>query len=192
MRQHPYLAVSLGYVVFLAVTTAVSLVYGSPDIAEMLLQALMYSLIYWLGAFFQSRRFSRTKKRLDEHGQSKVYIRYPDSRPGSLSGMWNQGIAAPGEGSMRFQPAVYDSLEPSGRATDFVVQEVLPERRKVPRDERKYLWDFGFEVVTLLTDKGKVQLAASPETLDSLLELLASGPGRRLDQRVRGEDADGA
>ncbi|MFF2604600.1 hypothetical protein [Arthrobacter koreensis] len=78
---------------------------------------------------------------------------------------------------LRFQPAVYDNLEPSGRATDFVVQEVLPERRKVRRNERKYLWDVGYEVVTLLTDKGRVQVAASPETLDSLVELLASGPG---------------
>ncbi|MDF2496434.1 MAG: hypothetical protein K0Q86_66 [Arthrobacter koreensis] len=178
IRQHPYLAVVLGYAIFLVVvTTVVSLTNGSLDVAEILFQALMYSLVYWLPAFFQSRTVRRTKERLDAHGQSKAYLRYPDARPGSLSGTWNQGIATPAEGSLRFQPAVYDNLEPSGRATDFVVQEVLPERRKVRRNERKYLWDVGYEVVTLLTDKGRVQLAARPETLDSLVELLASGPG---------------
>ncbi|MGK3710072.1 hypothetical protein [Arthrobacter sp. IK3] len=178
IRQHPYLAVVLGYAIFLVVvTTVVGLTNGSLDVAEILFQALMYSLVYWLPAFFQARTVRRTKERLDAHGQSKAYLRYPDARPGSLSGTWNQGIATPAEGSLRFQPAVYDNLEPSGRATDFVVQEVLPERRKVRRNERKYLWDVGYEVVTLLTDKGRVQVAASPETLDSLVELLASGPG---------------
>lgn len=177
IRLHPYQALAWGYVVFLVFITAASLIRESPDVADALFSAFLYSLIYWLGAFFQARRVRMTKKRLDEHGQSKTYIRYPDSRPGSLSGTWNQGIATPGPGSIRFQPAVYDSLEPSGRATDFIVEEVLPDRRRINRKERKYLYDFGYEVVTLLTDKGKVQLAASPESLDRLVKLLASGPG---------------
>lgn len=177
IRLHPYQALALGYVVFLAFITAVSLVRDSADLANALFSALLYSLVYWLGALFQVRTVRKTKKRLDEHGPSKAYIRYPNSRPGSLSGIWNQGIAAPESGFIRFQPAVYNNLEPSGRATDFMVQEVLPDRRKVSRKERKFLWDSGYEVITLITDAGTVELASSPESLDKLVKVLASDPG---------------
>jgi hypothetical protein len=55
------------------------------------------------------------------------------------------------------------------------VQEVLPERRKVSGKERKYLPAYGFQAVTLLTDGGKVELAASPEPLERLAEVVPTG-----------------
>ena len=41
------------------------------------------------------RRTGRTQARLTENGQVHAYVRYPDSLPGSLSGIWNMGIATP-------------------------------------------------------------------------------------------------
>lgn len=140
--------------------------------------AFTNSLVYLVLAAFQIRQVRKTKQRLDEHGQVKAFIRYTDSLQGSLSGVWHQGIATPGEGTVHFQPAVYDSLEPSGRPTELKVQEVLSGRRKISGKDRKYLPVYGFQAVTLLTDGGKVELAASPESLDRLAEVVAQGPAR--------------
>jgi hypothetical protein len=172
VRRHPYLALALGYVLVFVLAVAAWLVFDARDPANVIFRTFMNTLVYWLFALFHIRNVRRTKQRLDEHGQFRAFIRYPDSLPGSLSGIWNQGIATPGEGSVLFQPAVYDNLEPSGRPTELKVQEVLPERRKVSGKERKYLPAYGFQAVTLVTDGGKVELAASPEALDSLAEVV--------------------
>jgi hypothetical protein len=57
-------------------------------------------------ALLQIRNVRKTKQRLDEQGQLRAFIRFPDSLPGSLSGIWNQGVATPGAGTVRFQAAV--------------------------------------------------------------------------------------
>ncbi|WP_157940143.1 hypothetical protein [Arthrobacter ruber] len=176
VRRHPYMALAFGYVIFFVFATAVWLVVSQRSLVDALISGFMYTLIYWLFAMFQLRNVRKTKRRLDEHGQFKAFIRYPESRAGSLSEIWNQGVATPDAGSIRFQPAVYDSLEPSGRPTDLKVQRVLPDRRKIIGKERKYLPAFGYLAVTLLTDGGKVELAASPDALDKLTEVVASGP----------------
>jgi hypothetical protein len=178
VRRHPYLALALGYVLFFVLATAVWLVVGSHDLVDALFSAFVNTLVYWLLAVFHIRNVRKTKQRLDEHGQFRAFIRYPDSLPGSLSGIWNQGIATPGPGSIRFQPAVCDNLQPSGRPTDFRVQEVLPERRKVSGKERKYVPAYGFQAVTLTTDGGKMEFAASPESLDRLAVVVRSGPAQ--------------
>lgn len=168
VRRHPYLALAFGYVIVFVCASAVGLIIGDRDVVDALLSAFINTLIYLLVTLFYLRNVRKTKQRLDENGQFRAFIRYPDSRPGSLSGIWNQGIATPDAGSIKFQPAVYDSLEPSGRAAEFRVQEVLPERRKVSGKERKYLPASGYWAVTMFTDAGKVELAASPESLDRL------------------------
>lgn len=55
------------------------------------------------------------------------------------------------------------------------MQEVLPERRKIGGKERRYMPVYGFQSVTLLTDEGKVEVAASPESLDRLAKAVTSG-----------------
>ncbi|KNC20469.1 hypothetical protein AC792_00500 [Arthrobacter sp. RIT-PI-e] len=170
------MALAFGSVIFYVFATGLWLVVSDRSLIDALVSGFMYTLLYWLLAMFQLRNVRKTKRRLDEQGQFKAFLRYPDSRPGSLSGIWNQGVATPDAGLIRFQPAVYDSLEPSGRATDFKVQTVLPDRRKIAREERKYLPAYGYLAVTLLTDGGKVEIAASPDSLDKLIEVVASGP----------------
>lgn len=175
VRRHPYLALGFGYVLVYVLAAGIWLVFDSSDPATVMFRTFTNTLVYWLFALFRVKNVRKTKQRLDAEGQFRAFLRYPDSRPGSLSGIWNQGIATPGAGSIRFQPAVYDNLEPSGRPTELKVQEVFPERRKVGGKERRYMPVYGFQSVTLLTDEGKVELAASPESLDRLAKAVTSG-----------------
>lgn len=46
---------------------------------------------------FDGRRQRKTAAKLEDRGGLLVYIRYPDSLPGSLSGIWNMGVATFGE-----------------------------------------------------------------------------------------------
>lgn len=171
-RQHPYLAMAIGYVLFFVFATAVWMAVGRHSLADSAITAFVWTLGYWLLAVFGIRRSRKTKARLEENGQIMAYIRYPGSRPGSLSSIWNQGIATPSAGSIHFQPAVYDTLEPSGRATTIKVQGLLPGRRKVSGKDRKYIQVYGIEAMTVLTDEGNVEIAAHPESLDRLSGLL--------------------
>jgi hypothetical protein len=177
VRGHPYLTLAFGYVLVFVLVASAWLVFDAGDPATVLFRTFTNTLVYWLFALFNVRNVRKTKQRLDQNGQFRAFIRYPDSRPDSLSGIWNQGIATPGAGSIRFQPAVYDNLEPSGRPTELKVQEVLPERRKVAGKERKYMPVYGYQSVTLLTDEGNVDLAARPESLDRLATAVLSGRG---------------
>jgi len=172
VRQHPYLALAAGYVVFFFIVGAMWLVVKPGDLADAAVRAFMNTLVYWLLALFQIRNLRKTNARLKEHGQLRAYIRYPESRPGSLSGIWNQGIVTPAAGSLQFQPAVYDSLEASGRAITLTVETVLPQRWKVRGKDRKYIGSFGVYAMTVLTGHGKVEIAAVPESLDRLAEAL--------------------
>ncbi|MGO4856537.1 hypothetical protein [Arthrobacter sp. 2MCAF14] len=171
-RQHPYLAMAIGYVLFFVFATAVWMAVGRHSLADSAITAFVWTLGYWLLAVFGIRRSRKTRARLEETGQIMVYIRYPDSRPGSLSSIWNQGIATPSAGSIHFQPAVYDTLEPSGRATTIKVQDLLPERQKLSGKDRKYIRVNGIQAMTVLTDEGKLEIAAHPESLDRLSGVL--------------------
>lgn len=178
VRQHPYLALAFGYVFAFVITTGALLMFSSRGLVDALVSAFFNTLVYWLLAILQIRQLRKTKQRLDEQGQFRAFIRYPDALPGSLSRIWNQGVATPSNGTLRFQAAVYDSLEPSGRPTEFKVHEILPQRLKISGKDRKYLPVYGYEAVTLLTESGKVQLAASPESLDKLTEAMGSNPAK--------------
>ncbi|MCU1553753.1 MAG: hypothetical protein JWM13_1239 [Arthrobacter sp.] len=70
--------------------------------------------------YIQARSERKTAAKLENQGGILVYIRYPESLPGSLSGIWNMGVVTfVRAAAIKFQPAVYDTLEPSGRPTTF-------------------------------------------------------------------------
>ena len=73
------------------VTAAVRFALNPRGPIDALARAFTYTSVYWLFALSQVRTVWKAKRRLAEDGQFKAYIRYPDSRPGSLSGIWNQG-----------------------------------------------------------------------------------------------------
>jgi hypothetical protein len=127
----------------------------------------VYAAVLW---FFQGRRERKTADRLDSEGAMLVYVRYPDSRPGSLSGIWDMGVASFDGKGMKFQPAVYENLEPSGRPITF--RALTPrntEPRKIERKEQKYLTRQGFQAIRLTTDKGDIEVAGRPDSLRKIL-----------------------
>ena len=167
-RQHPYLAGFIQYVLVFVVGTAAWLGFHATDPGGAVFSGVWYLAVYCLITVVYLRKTREQTRRFSEHGQMRAFIRYPDSLPGSLSGIWNPGIVTPAKGALRFQPAVSEDLEPYGRYTDFRVREVS-ERWTITGKNRKYLPSaFGYEAVTLATDKGRVELAASPESLDLL------------------------
>jgi hypothetical protein len=90
---------------------------------------VLFNAALWAASWhFDSRRQRKTAAKLDSQGGMVVYVRYPDARPGSLNGIWNMGVASVAETALRFQPAVYDTLEPSGRPTMFRNLGVAPDQ----------------------------------------------------------------
>lgn len=171
VRKHPYLTLAAGYVLLFVFGTGVWFV-SRRDLTYALTTSFTWTSIYGLFAVFQVRRRRKAKVHLEDNGQFRIYLRYPDSRPGSLPNIWNQGIATPTPRSLQFQPAVYDTLEPAGRATSIRIEELLPEHRKLDSTDRKYVPGYGLEAMTLMTDDGKVEIAANPDELDKLVEIL--------------------
>jgi hypothetical protein len=68
------------------VTLWVSL--GHP-LGQTLFNAALLAALWHLA----KRRGRDNEARVDEHGGIIVYIRYPHARPGSLSGIWELGVA---------------------------------------------------------------------------------------------------
>lgn len=101
--------VVIGVLVF-ATYLAMNLLLFRNRFDDALFTALFYTLVIAGGLHFTQKRFRKTKARLDEQGQSLMFLRYPNARPSSLSGVWQMGIASPTAGRIDFQPAVYDEL----------------------------------------------------------------------------------
>ena len=146
--------------------------WGRP-LDEVLFNAALWAVYAAVLRHVRTRGESKTAARLDSQGGLLVYIRYPDSRPGSLSGIWNMGVATFDGTAMKFQPAVYDNLEPSGRPTTFTALAVTSaEPRKIERKEQKYLTHQGFQAIRLATDKGDLEVAGRPESLRKILGVI--------------------
>jgi hypothetical protein len=174
VQRNPRLAIALALLVeWVVLAAGYRLIFGNP-LLDAVIEASLWTFFAGIALVCGLRRNRRVKAHLEEKGQIRAYLRYPDSLPGSLSGIWNMGIATRGQGRIDFQPAVYDTLEPSGRPTRIQVLEVLPGRRPISREDRKYMGGIGIlQVISLLTDHGRVEIAASP---DSLSKLIAAPP----------------
>ncbi|KRE82672.1 MULTISPECIES: hypothetical protein [unclassified Arthrobacter] len=158
----------LGVVAF-AFYVGVLLLIFREGIDDALFSGLFYALIFVVGAYFTQKRFRRTAARLDEHGQSLMFLRYPNSLPGSLSGGWQMGIPTPAPGRVDFQPAVDDELIPCGRSRALTgprIAELPP--RIASRNDNKQAVPFGFQIITLDSDGGVIEIAASPATLQKI------------------------
>lgn len=86
------------------------------------------------------------------------------------------GIATPRSGWIDFQPAVYDTLETSGRPTKIEVLEARPERRPISGGEWKYISGLGNQAMTVMTEAGRVEIAGSPDSLDKLADAAKRRP----------------
>jgi hypothetical protein len=143
------------------------------DLEETIFNAVIWFVFTVVTWYLDARRQRKTAAKLADQGGLLVYIRYPDSRPGSLSGIWNMGVATFETAAMRFQPAVYDTLEHSGRPTTFAaLAPVSSEPRKIDRTDHKYVTHQGFQVIRLATDKGDIEVATAPDSLRKILEVI--------------------
>jgi hypothetical protein len=169
VQRHPRAVFGLGFLVGWTVVAAVGLAFGDPP-ADAFIDASIWTVLFGVVIAYGLRRTRRVNARLEDKGQILAYLRYPDALPGSLSGIWNMGIATPGAGRINFQPAVYDTLEPSGRPTRIQVLEVLPGRRPISREDRRHIGGIAtLQVMSLHTDQGRVEIAASPDSLGKLV-----------------------
>jgi hypothetical protein len=144
------------------------------DLEETIFNAVMwviYAAILW---YVQARIERKTATKLAGQGGLLVYVRYPDARPGSLSGIWNMGVGMFTEaGGMKFQPAVYATLEPSGQPTTFTgLAAVSTEPRKIERKDLRYVTHQGCQAIRLSTDKGDIEVAAQPDSLRKILDVI--------------------
>lgn len=142
---------------------------------QVLFNAALWAAFMAASWHFDARRQRKTAARLDSQGGMVVYVRYPDSLPGSLSGIWNMGVASFDQAAgLKFQPAVYDTLEPSGRPTAFrLLGAGFSEPRKLRRKESRYVTHMGYQAISLTTDKGAIEVAGRPESLRKILDAAA-------------------
>jgi hypothetical protein len=169
VHRNPRPAIALALLAGWVVIAIGTLAFGRP-LLDAFIEATFWTVLSGIALVFELRRTRRVKARLEEKGQIRAFLRYPDALPGSLSGIWNMGIATPRAERIDFQPAVYDTLEPSGRSTQIKILEVLPGSRPINSKDRKYIGGIDdLQVMSLLTDKGKVEIAASPDSLAKLI-----------------------
>lgn len=176
--EHPVLLAAIVLTLTGVAIFSAKLALGDP-VDDAAFSAFFWLIVFGLSWFFTSKRLRNTADRLAERGQVLAYIRYPNSRPGSLSGIWNMGVATLAPGRIEFQPAVYDTLEPSGRATSLTVLGAAPGMRRIARHEKKYVSHPGFQVMTLTTESGDVEVAAGSGTIQKIRDLVV--PARTND-----------
>jgi hypothetical protein len=146
------------------------LIFGD-EFDSALVSGLFYGVIFAGGTYFTQRRFRRTAARLDEHGQSLMFLRYPNTLPGSLSGVWQMGIANAAPGRIDFQPAVYDELIPSGRSKALTGLHITdPAPRTATRNDYRQAVPFDYQIITLDSDGGVIEIAATPATLQRITD----------------------
>lgn len=135
---------------------------------------IFYGLAVAALTLFAQRRFLKTDAKLDEQGKSLVFMRYPNARPGSLSTIWQMGIADPAAGRIDFQPAVYENLVPTGRAKALTGLVGISAPRYADRNDNKHGVPPGFQVVSADSDGGSIEIAARPRTLQRIREAVES------------------
>lgn len=161
---HPALRAVLVGVVAFAITLAVGLIVEG-SLEDAAANAVFYALVVGGGVFFMTKRFTAAAEKLDQRGDLVVFLRFPDSAPGSLSSIWQMGIASPGTHRIDFQPIVDDRLVPNGRskALTGLGAADLPMRRASRHDFEQDV-PLGFQIITLDSDGGVIEIAASPAT----------------------------
>ena len=172
-EMHPALrAVLVGVVAFAAILAAGLILGGELD--DAVANAVFYALLIGGGVFFLTTFPTGTVK-LDEPGKFVIFLRFPGSSPGSLNSTWQVGIASPGPGQIDFQPTIHDELIPSGRSkalTGLRVMESPP--RKANRHDGKQEVPLDFQIISLTSDRGVIEIAASPAALRNLQRVVST------------------
>lgn len=174
--KHPGLKATLVGAAVGAIILVASLITGG-GLDDALANAIFYGLLLGGGLFFVSQGFRETAAPLAGNGQALMFLRYPGAPPGSLRGTWETGIASTDAGWINFQPAVHDTLAPTGRSKALTgLRVVSPPRRPQHKDTQQGLPP-GFRIMNLDSDGGAIEIAASPATLRKIQDAAGSaGP----------------
>ncbi|MFJ5697990.1 hypothetical protein [Arthrobacter sp. NPDC093139] len=178
-NKHPILLTMLVLASGWGVVFTVQLAFGD-SFDEAAVSATFWVISVAVIGYVFVRRWKKTEKRLAEAGQVVMYLRYPDARPGSLSAIWNMGVATLAPGTIHFQPSVYDTLEPSGRGTVLTGLEVTSLPRSLNRQDKKHVKQFLFQAMTLSSAAGPIEIAAGPATLEKVREAVSAPPAENL------------
>ena len=171
--KHPGLLALLVGVVGSILVVTVDLIFGR-SLAGAISNAVFYALFIGGGWYFTLKRMRKTSARLAEHDQLLMYLRYPNALPGSLSGIWDMGVATPVPGRIEFQPSVYDTLVPSGRSRTLTGLRIVSPPRQAEHKDSKQGIPWRFQIMTLESDVGVIEIAASPQILQKLQETVGS------------------
>jgi hypothetical protein len=152
---------------FLAVLAA-NLAWPDAGFWSALLVAAVFPLLVllffgWLAAPERKARLARDAER----GLVECATRRPNALPGSLQGRWKPGYAVVQNGTIPFQALYAGMEEAAGPISVFRVLSSpqpapMPQRR--PADVKR-----NWKIVSMETDQGPIELAATPAAL-SLLE----------------------
>lgn len=175
-EMHPALRAVLVGVVACAVILAAGLILGG-NLEDAVANAAFYALMIGGGVFFMTTRFPTDAAKPVEPGKVVIFLRFPDTSPGSLSSIWQMGIASPGPGRIDFQPTVRGELIASGRSkalTGLRATEFPP--RKANHHDGQQEVPLDFQIISLNSDGGVVEIAASPATLQNLQRVVSASP----------------
>lgn len=82
------------------------------ELGETLFSAALWFFFTVAAWCLDARRQRKTAAKLEDQGGLLVYVRYPDSRPGSLSGIWKRATPGALVGMLLISPAMYTEPMP--------------------------------------------------------------------------------
>jgi hypothetical protein len=134
--------------------------------------SILLAAVALLAVLEQSQMAARLARDARELGIIDCFIRYPNSRPGSLRRIWAAGTAELKPGSIIFHESY--TMTPFennrlARAPLTLQVESLPVRQELEREQRTMLRR-NQAVVQIDTDRETIELAADRLSLDALLQ----------------------
>lgn len=113
-----------------------------------------------------------------EHGVVECAIRFPGSRPGSLSDVWEVGVGQAVDGTLHFQGLLGDyDATPTGRRKTFPSAALAQEIPDAPSTQRLQGPQRRWRSIHLETDGGLLQVAASEQSCSFLEECFPPAGG---------------
>lgn len=133
---------------------------------------IMGSFYLWLPVGMALAQRRRAQRLLSE-GRIRGFVRHVDSVPWSLADTWNPGEATASAGHLEFQPLQNDITV--GKPLHFSVSGLESGDRTLTQRDKNFLGDprlLPRQILILHTNKGDVEFAGSPETVQLLIERL--------------------
>jgi hypothetical protein len=173
IRNHRYLFLVIGVLVQGLMVFSFRLLLGDEaDNAGP--NAVFGSVMLLVVGFLVLRSQNVVRETAKEQGLVRCYFRRPDAIPGSLSNLWNTGYAGLSGGQIQLQSGLESKADPSVKVTTISVLGAAGERHKPDRQgiQKRMIQPYGLQALVLETPEGAVEVAAYPEILDQVDEIV--------------------